>query len=108
MYKRQPIHYVMVEGEGDPNTSLSYKEAMGILYAISYTIKMSKMSGNQPEGYFEYVVPPLEGLWFGDEGYFDGERIVDKNKFHWYSMIRLPEMCIRDRWEMGCQFYACF
>ncbi len=71
-----PIHYVMVEGKGDPNTSLEYKEAIGILYAISYTIKMSKMSGNQPDGYFEYVVPPLEGLWFGDEGYFDGQRIV--------------------------------
>lgn len=94
-----PIHYVMVEGKGDPNTSLEYKEAIGILYAISYTIKMSKMSGNQPDGYFEYVVPPLEGLWFGDEGYFDGQRIVDKNMFHWYSMIRLPEFVTEEYFE---------
>jgi len=54
-----PIAYVMVEGKGNPNTSKEYQAAVGILYAISYAIKMSKMGKNQPVGYFDYVVPPL-------------------------------------------------
>ena len=86
-----PIAYVMVEGKGNPNTSKEYQAAVGILYAISYAIKMSKMGKNQPVGYFDYVVPPLEGLWWGDDEYFDGKRIVDKDKFYWKSMISLPE-----------------
>ena len=55
--------FIMVDGRGNPNTSKSYQNAVEILYGLSFTIKMSKLSGNQPEGYFEYVVPPLEGLW---------------------------------------------
>lgn len=86
-----PIQYVVVEGQGDPNTSEDYQEAIRLLYGLSYTIKMSKMTNQKIEGYFEYVVPPLEGLWWGEDGYFDGLNIVDKNKFHWLSMIRLPE-----------------
>ena len=58
-----PILFIAVEGEGDPNTSDSYKEALELLYGLTYTIKMSKLGGNAPEGYFEYTVPPLEGLW---------------------------------------------
>lgn len=93
------IQYVCVEGHGDPNTSKEYKEAIGILYAISYAIKMSPKKGTQPEHYFEYVVPPLEGLWWGDEGYFDGTKIVDKDKFEWRSIIRLPEFVTREYFE---------
>lgn len=93
------IQYVCVDGIGNPNTSPEYKEALAILYAISYTIKMSPKKGTQPKDYFEYVVPPLEGLWFGEEGYFDGTRIVDKDKFHWKSMIRLPEFVTREYFE---------
>lgn len=94
-----PIHYVMVEGKGDPNTSQEYKQALQILYAFSFTIKMSKMKKEEPVGYFEYVVPPLEGLWQRDEGYFDGTYIVDKNKFRWKSMIRLPEFVTPEYFE---------
>lgn len=54
--------FFAVEGSGNPNTCKEYQEAMEILYGLSFTVKMSKMNGTQPEGYFEYVVPPLEGL----------------------------------------------
>ena len=57
------IGFIMVDGKGAPEGD-EYKSAMQALYSLSFTIKMSKMSGTQPEGYFEYVVPPLEGLWY--------------------------------------------
>lgn len=84
------IAYVTVDGKGNPNTSKEYQEAMELLYGISYTIKMSKMSDDKIDGYFEYVVPPLEGFWWFDEA---PEKIgeIDKDKFIWKSMIRLPE-----------------
>ncbi|MBD5146414.1 MAG: transcriptional regulator [Ruminococcus sp.] len=85
------MRFFAVDGAGDPNTSPAYAEAMEILYGLSFTVKMSKMSGTQPEGYFEYVVPPLEGLWFADGVSFDGLNVSDKNKFKWVSMIRQPE-----------------
>ncbi|MDE5577799.1 MAG: GyrI-like domain-containing protein [Oscillospiraceae bacterium] len=85
------MRFFAVDGAGDPNTSPAYKEAMEILYGLSFTVKMSKMNGTQPEGYFEYVVPPLEGLWFADGVSFDGLNVSDKNKFKWVSMIRQPE-----------------
>lgn len=85
------MRFFAVDGAGDPNTSPAYKEAMEILYGLSFTVKMSKMNGTQPEGYFEYVVPPLEGLWFADGVSFDGLNVSDKNKFRWVSMIRQPE-----------------
>lgn len=83
--------FIQVEGSGDPNTSESYQKAIEILYGLSFTIKMSKMSGRQPEGYFEYVVPPLEGLWWTKGELFDGINVTDKNLFLWISMIRQPE-----------------
>lgn len=80
--------FIEVAGTGDPNTSAAYKNAMEILYGLSYGIKMSKMDGSQPEGYFEYVVPPLEGLWrMADGGAVDYSR---KAEFEWISMIRQP------------------
>lgn len=85
------MRFFAVDGAGDPNTSPAYKEAMEILYGLSFTVKMSKLSGAQPEGYFEYVVPPLEGLWSADGVSFDGLNVSDKNKFRWVSMIRQPE-----------------
>lgn len=83
--------FIAIDGKGDPNTSDEYKDALEILYGLSFTIKMSKMSGTQPEGYFEYVVPPLEGLWYVDDAKFDGTNITDKSRFCWISMIRQPE-----------------
>ncbi|MBQ6807524.1 MAG: GyrI-like domain-containing protein [Lachnospiraceae bacterium] len=83
--------FIAVDGKGNPNTCEAYKEAMEILYGLSFTIKMSKMSGTQPEGYFEYVVPPLEGFWSVDGVDFDGTNVTDKDKFCWTTMIRQPE-----------------
>ncbi len=95
--------FIMVDGKGDPNTSQEYKDALELLYGLSYSIKMSKMGGDPPEGYFEYVVPPLEGLWETGNSVQDGqaqeangqvfqkEGIGDKDQFVWTSMIRQPE-----------------
>lgn len=82
--------FFAVDGAGDPNTSPAYAEALEILYGLSFTVKMSKMSGTQPEGYFEYVVPPLEGLWWTDNPAFDGKAPANKDEFHWTSLIRQP------------------
>ncbi|MBQ4165066.1 MAG: GyrI-like domain-containing protein [Oscillospiraceae bacterium] len=83
--------FIAVDGKGDPNTCSEYKEALELLYGLSFTIKMSKMNGTQPESYFEYVVPPLEGLWSVEGIDFDGTNITDKSRFCWKSMIRQPE-----------------
>lgn len=83
--------FFAVEGQGDPNTAPAYQEALDLLYGLSFTIKMSKMGNETPEGYFEYVVPPLEGLWWTEEPGFDGRNVVDKSRFHWISLIRQPE-----------------
>lgn len=83
--------FIMVDGKGNPNTSKEYENAMNVLYGLSYTVKMSKMGNNSIKGYFEYVVPPLEGFWDGEDGYFDGLNIVNKDKFIWTSLIRQPE-----------------
>lgn len=90
--------FIQVEGEGDPNTSAAYKNAMEVLYGLSFGIKMSKMSGSQPDGYFEYVVPPLEGLWWMEGGAYIGtEKLAGlKDQFRWISMIRQPEFVTPD------------
>lgn len=93
------MRFIAVDGKGDPNTCPAYKEALEILYGLSFSIKMSKMNGTQPEGYFEYVVPPLEGLWFTDGIVFDGLNIEDKSKFRWISMIRQPEFVTEQVFE---------
>ncbi len=93
------MKFIAVRGSGDPNTSPEYKQAMEILYGLSFTIKMSKMSGSQPDGYFEYVVPPLEGFWSVDDGIFDGLNITDKSKFHWISVIRQPDFVTESVFE---------
>lgn len=81
------IHFIMIDGWGDPNQK-DYQCAVEALYALSYTIKMSKMGGSQPPGYFDYVVPPLEGLWWISEGRFDLQK---RDNWLWTSMIRQPE-----------------
>lgn len=108
MPKRKPsvidvpeMIFIMVDGEGDPNTCEAYKNAMEVLYGLSWGIKMSKMDGSQPAGYFEYVIPPLEGLWWIDDYVFDGKKIADKNKFEWTSMIRQPEFVTAEVFEQA-------
>ena len=85
------MRFLMVDGAGDPNTAPAYQEAMEALYTISYAIKMSKMANAQPEGYFEYVVPPLEGLWQTDGPLYDDHGQMNKAAFRWTSMIRQPD-----------------
>ena len=85
-----PMNYVAVRGQGNPNSEDGdYKKSIGMLYAISYTIKMSKLGKHKLDGYFDYVVPPLEGIWWLKDGKpFDYSR---KDEFCWVSMIRLPD-----------------
>lgn len=82
--------FFAVDGQGDPNTSPAYAQALELLYGLSFTVKMSKMGGEEPEGYFDYVVPPLEGLWWTETPGFDGKPPADKNDFRWTSLIRQP------------------
>lgn len=85
-----PMNFIAVRGKGNPNEEGSaYKQSINLLYGIAYTIKMSKLSDHRIEGYFDYVVPPLEGLWWQE-----GTVAIDysrKEDFEWISMIRLPE-----------------
>ena len=85
-----PMNYIAVRGEGDPNAEDgAYKQAIGLLYGIAFTIKMSKKGDHRIEGFFDYVVPPLEGFWWQD-----GVKWIDyarKDRFQWISAIRLPD-----------------
>ena len=90
-----PMNYIAVRGQGDPNAEDGeYKQAIGLLYGIAFTIKMSKKGSRQMEGYFDYVVPPLEGFWWQD-----GVKGVDyshKETFQWISVIRLPDFVTKE------------
>ena len=81
------MNFIMVNGSGDP-AGESYQSAMQVLYSLTFTIKMSKMGGRQPEGYFDYVLPPLEGLWWSPEGELNLE---ERTGWQWISMIRQPD-----------------
>lgn len=83
--------FIAVDGSGDPNTSPEYQRAVETLYGLSYAIKMSPKSGHAIEGFFDYVVPPLEGLWWGGDIDLETMTITDKSKFSWRMMIRQPE-----------------
>ena len=91
-----PMNFIAVRGKGNPNEEDGeYKQAVGLLYAIAYTIKMSYKGDRKIDGYFEYVVPPLEGFWWQDG--IDGIDYSDKSTFNWISVIRLPDfVSIRD------------
>ena len=84
------MNFLAVRGQGDPNEeSGAYKQALDLLYAVAYTIKMSKKGQHHLEGYFDYVVPPLEGLWWQEGAH--GVDYSRKADFRWISLIRLPE-----------------
>lgn len=84
------MNYLAVRGKGNPNEEGgAYKKSIELLYTIAYTIKMSKNTDYQIEGYFEYVVPPLEGFWW-QEG-IKGFDITKKDQLSWISVIRLPD-----------------
>lgn len=83
-------NYIAVRGEGDPNEDGSaYQAAIGVLYSVAYTLKMSYKTEHKIEGFFEYVVPPLEGFWWQDG--IAGVDYSKKSAFHWISVIRLPD-----------------
>lgn len=84
------MNYIAVRGNGNPNEEDgAYKKALEVLYAVSYTLKMSYKSDYKIEGFFEYVVPPLEGFWWQDGK--NGIDYSDKSKFNWISVICLPD-----------------
>ncbi|MBQ9154239.1 MAG: GyrI-like domain-containing protein [Solobacterium sp.] len=90
-----PVNYIAVRGQGNPNDEAGeYKQAVGLLYGIAYTIKMSKKGSRRIEGYFDYVVPPLEGFWW-QEG-VQGIDYAHKEDFRWISVIRLPDFVTED------------
>ncbi len=92
------MSYVAVRGFGDPNEEDgAYKRAVGLLYAVSYTLKMSYKGSRKIEGYFEYTVPPLEGFWWQDG--VDGIDYSQKSSFNWISEIRLPDFVSREDFE---------
>ena len=85
-----PMNYIAVRGSGNPNEpGGSYQQAMQILYAIAYTLKMSYKTDYKMEGFFEYVVPPLEGFWWQED--VAGVDYSRKEDFRWISLIRLPD-----------------
>ena len=93
-----PMNYIAVRGKGDPNQEDGdYKKAIGLLYGIAFTIKMSKKGDRQIEGYFDYVVPPLEGFWWQDG--IEGVDYAHKETFNWISVIRLPDFVTREDFE---------
>ena len=89
-----PMNYIAVRGKGNPNDEDGeYKASLELLYGIAFSIKMSKMGDHRIEGYFDYVVPPLEGLWWSDKGEVD---YAHKEDFQFISMIRLPDFVTRE------------
>ena len=83
-------NYIAVRGKGNPNEENGeYQKAISVLYAVAYTLKMSYKTDYRIEGFFEYVVPPLEGFWWQDN--IDGVNYSDKSSFNWISVIRLPD-----------------
>ena len=93
-----PMNFLAVRGQGNPNEEGgAYKESIGLLYGVAYTIKMSKMGSHKMAGYFDYVVPPLEGFWWQE-----GKEKIDytrKEDFHWISLIRLPEFVTKEEFQ---------
>lgn len=92
------MNFLAVRGQGNPNEEGgAYKASIGLLYGVAYTIKMSKMGRHKMKGYFDYVVPPLEGFWWQE-----GKQCIDyahKEDFHWVSLIRLPEFVTKEEFD---------
>ncbi len=96
------MNYIAVRGSGDPNQEDGeYNQSIGLLYGVAFTIKMSKKGNHRIEGYFDYVVPPLEGFWWQDG--VDGIDYAHKEDFHWISVIRLPDFVTENdfRWAVN-------
>lgn len=96
------MNYIAVRGKGNPNAEGSeYKQSIGLLYGIAFTIKMSKKGSHQIEGYFDYVVPPLEGLWWQEA--IKGIDYSRKEDFRFISMIRLPDFVTKEDFDWAVE-----
>lgn len=96
------MNFAAVQGKGDPNDpDGEYQTALELLYGLSYTIKMSCKGSHRMDGYFEYVVPPLEGLWHQPGA--EGLDLSHKESFVWISMIRLPDFVTRAEFDWAVQ-----
>ncbi len=98
-------NYIAVRGKGDPNEEGgAYKEAVGVLYAVAYTLKMSCKTDYRIAGFYDYVVPPLEGFWWQDNA--EGVDYTDKSRFNWISVIRLPDFITRKDFDWAVETAA--
>lgn len=96
------MKFICVTGKGDPNQEAGeYQQALQLLYGLSFTIKMSKMGDYKIDGYFEYVVPPLEGFWWMERE--ENVNYVRKEDFNWISMIRQPDFVTREVFQWACE-----
>lgn len=92
------MNYIAVRGKGDPNEKDgAYQQAMNVLYSVAYTLKMSYKTDYKIDGFFEYVVPPLEGFWWQEN--VCGIDYTDKASFNWISAIRLPDFVTRANFD---------
>jgi len=97
-----PINYLAVRGKGDPNQDGGeYQKAVGILYSVAYTLKMSYKGDHKINGFFDYVVPPLEGFWWQDG--VEGMDYARKHLLNWISVIRLPDFVEKSDFEWAIQ-----
>ena len=95
-------NYIAVRGKGNPNEEGgAYQQAISVLYAVAYTLKMSYKTDYKIEGFYEYVVPPLEGFWWQDN--VDGVDYGNKDTFNWISVIRLPEFVTKKAFEWAVE-----
>lgn len=98
-----PMNYIAVRGTGDPNEDGgAYQQAISVLYAVAYTLKMSYKTDYKIAGFFEYIVPPLEGFWRQDD--VDGVNYADKSG--WISVIRLPDFVTKTDFDWAVQTAA--
>ena len=96
------MNYIAVRGKGNPNDeSGEYKDSIGLLYAIAFTIKMSYKGSHKIDGYFEYVVPPLEGFWWQEGS--DTIDYANKDGFNFISLIRLPDFVTKADFDWAVQ-----
>ncbi len=91
-------NYIAVRGKGNPNEEGgAYQKAISVLYAVAYTLKMSYKTDYKIEGFFEYVVPPLEGFWWQED--INGVDYGNKDSFNWISVIRLPDFVKKENFD---------
>ena len=96
------MNYIAVRGQGDPNAEDGeYKQSIGLLYGVAYTIKMSKKGDRMIDGFYDFVVPPLEGFWWQDG--IEGIDYDRKESFHWISVIRLPDFVSKSDFEWAVE-----